>query len=86
MATRQQKYLVGVQSVTKTNNFPIDMLRYDRATPHSELDVIKIGESIGVHTLASHPETIFVQMHKKPSEARWLSFGWRVISVKLEPY
>jgi hypothetical protein len=59
--------------------FPLDMLRYDRCWPAPSQDVALIIEppkgfkpySVELHSTINH----------FPTEARWNSFGWRVIEV-----
>lgn len=65
--------------------FPVDMLRYDGLSPHSEPDSYRITEMIqGV----SEP-TVIKLIHVgysnwKPTRFRWESFGWKVISHNKE--
>jgi hypothetical protein len=51
--------------------FPIDMLRYDRAYPASEKDSGIINET-GVRTVQ-------VIMDHEPTIQRWASFCWKVL-------
>ena len=55
--------------------FPLDMLRYDRCWPAHELDSNLIGSV--VH--AQLKRVVGLVGLKLPTEARWASFGWRVI-------
>lgn len=57
--------------------FPIDMLRYDAAFPKTELDSSVITSTFRrgggtIVNLCSHT--------KLPTDGRWESFGWKVIS------
>lgn len=81
MPTRIQ-YIVTVES---ENDFPIDMLRYDLATPYSEQDSGKIQSSFRPKrraTTNNATQTITVTMPREPTVGRWASFGWRVRYVE----
>lgn len=75
------KLFLYVITVEGESAFPIDMLRYDRCTPHTEQDSASIG---------CHPdgETVRVDVaHQSrgpwsPTVARWESFGWRVRELR----
>lgn len=60
------------------SDFPIDMLRYDRAIPASEADSHLITET-GNRSRVIHLVR-FVQpgMQENPTIDRWKSFGWVV--------
>lgn len=64
--------------VRGTSAFPIDMLRYDRLSPETEADSLKIENSIidmqgcDVRLVREAPE------RWKPAGGRWKSFGYRV--------
>lgn len=75
-------------TVTGTGEFPIDMMRYDRATPLSQLDAS--------HTISSftnpEDEAYSVRLIRftegkgrnhadNPTVDRWQSFGWQVSDV-----
>lgn len=65
------------------SNFPIDMLRYDRATPHTERDAHQIVPATGCHsggTISGYD--IELQSHQPPSRGRWRSFGWEVVQTQ----
>jgi hypothetical protein len=70
--------------------FPIDMLRYDSCWPMRQEDVANITHSLDVRTRSDQGTTMTLVSYSdtkhsaKPTEARWLSFGWRVGEVKLE--
>jgi hypothetical protein len=68
MARSRRYYVVMVEG---SGQFPIDMLRYDRATPHQQSDASAIMED-GKRRLE-------VRMDDKPTVGRWESFGWRVL-------
>jgi hypothetical protein len=59
--------------------FPLDMLRYDRATPATETDSHIILQQ--VITSAQANVTIALLGPKPPTEPRWSSYGWRVTEV-----
>ncbi|AZS12595.1 hypothetical protein HWB99_gp059 [Mycobacterium phage DrLupo] len=72
-----------VFNVHGRSNFPIDMLRYDRATPHSERDSKQIVPATGCHsggTIAGYD--IELQSNREPTIGRWRSFGWEVTDVQ----
>jgi len=66
-------------------DFPIDMLRYDSAWPAREDQVSRIQE---VPLEKKYGQTRVVDLHRfsfngeGPHEARWESFGWRVIEIR----
>ena len=68
--------------VTGRFSFPVDMLRYDGAYPHSTEDGVKLSEAIQLRQ--REPVTIelsaahFVKSWE-PTVARWKSFGWDVL-------
>jgi hypothetical protein len=73
-------------------DFPIDMLRYDRATPKSEGDSHEISNSLTHHFyrgVDGKDQTSFFMVtlisEKPPTERRWASFGWTVLSEKNDP-
>jgi hypothetical protein len=62
-------------------SFPIDMLRYDCAFPAGEsVSHIMTSSRFGSHEDVHDVELIGV---RRPTDARWSSFGWTV--VKVEP-
>ena len=72
-----------VFNVHGRNHFPIDMLRYDRATPHRESDSKQITPATGCHsggTIAGYD--IELQSNHEPTLGRWRSFGWEVTDVQ----
>lgn len=70
-------YVVTVQG---GYGFPIDMLRYDLAWPHTEEDSGKIAATYGPKSRTG-PREIQVIMHREPTIGRWASFGWTVTQV-----
>lgn len=69
------------------HTFPLDMLRYDSATPHSSEDSSIIAESFRPRPLRelNTPFRVELNMHTKtkPTIGRWKSFGWTVITLVL---
>lgn len=65
--------------------FPVDMLRYDRSWPHRQADVglIDIPEAGRVHHGMRQVDLCMCGQTSKdgPTEARWQSFGWRVVRI-----
>ena len=64
--------------------FPLDMLRYDSATPRSSEDVDIIRKSLEIGMEGS-PYRVELLMHTrtKPTVDRWKSFRWAVITLVL---
>lgn len=56
--------------------FPLDMLRYDNCWPKAETDSAILERSH--RERGNHHYVIRVSGLRKPTEARWLSFGWKV--------
>lgn len=68
-------------TVTGRGGFPVDMLRYDRATPRREEDSSLITSTLQ-HTHSRPPNGPEIQLCsriKPPTEGRWVSFGWGVL-------
>jgi hypothetical protein len=81
--TVMAKQYLYVFIVHGRQRFPVDMLRYDRATPHREQDSHQIIPATGCHsggTIAGYD--IELQSHRPPTEARWRSFGWEVTETQ----
>jgi hypothetical protein len=58
--------------------FPIDMLRYDQCWPRREIDsgtIRRTNETRKVELMCINTTG------RKPTEARWKSFGWTVTTV-----
>lgn len=64
--------------VTGHGEFPVDMLRYDQAYPHSSQDAMAMG--INTSDLGEILETRTIRMvslnSAGPTVDRWRSFGW----------
>ena len=65
-------------TVEGSNLFPVDMLRYDLCRPATEHDSNMIELTFRVNT--SSPYRITLKGLKTPTDARWSSFGWKVVS------
>lgn len=83
MATFVQTFTVTPKYAT---TFPIDMLRYDTCYPHSMEDVNRISSAMRrVPNIGEESVTlrrIVDTKTRKPTNDRWLSFGWEVIKVE----
>lgn len=69
-------------TVQSYDEFPLDMLRYDRCWPKRESeDVISIKRSMDVRWRRLHngPFQVTLVGYKQPTAARWQSFGWIVV-------
>lgn len=71
-------------TVCGSTTFPVDMLRYDRCVPATETDAAIIERTI-VH--ADVTAMIVLNMYSVkprmwPTDGRWLTFGWRIVSVE----
>jgi hypothetical protein len=89
--SKMKRLVVVVKGVGR---FPMDMARYDRLVPESSEDAHAIEESLGggwaggkmnpreislvgwIHGSDGGPSSV--------TKDRWESFGWKVVSVKLE--
>lgn len=70
------KQKLYVFTVKGRNNFPYDMLRYDRCYPKSE------SESVLLSDMIDRDRTITLMSSvKPPTNDRWKSFGWQVIEM-----
>lgn len=81
---RAYKYIVTLWGSTP---FPIDMLRYDRCTPHRETDSQIIAASIAQDTeINAAVEVVKFTKDPKwePTRGRWESRLWRVMDVVRE--
>ncbi|MEK6878462.1 MAG: hypothetical protein AABY22_02585, partial [Nanoarchaeota archaeon] len=79
---RMQLFTVESQ---KGYSFPLDMLRYDECFPYNQEDVDKIHKTNNPEGFIC-PNRIKLKGYvrnksDKPTEDRWLSFGWKVIEV-----
>ena len=59
-----------------SGEFPVDMLRYDRCWPAEEAGSYELARDA-----AAPRRMVLLHSHQQPTEARWLSFGWRVVGV-----
>lgn len=59
--------------------FPFDMLRYDQCWPKSETTDSAAIERTTRHVYSGDEKVTLVGLGK-PTEGRWNSFGWRVVS------
>jgi len=71
-------------TVTFTH-FPVDMCRYDRCYPHSDLDAKNIGRMVyqdggSLRPIAKPVRLLQYGENSRPSwnHDRWLSFGWEI--------
>lgn len=71
---------IWTYTVAGQGPFPIDMLRHDRSHPKRETDSGAIERSFQPRNRHTHDVTLVGP--KKPTEARWASFGWSVESVE----
>jgi hypothetical protein len=65
--------------VIGAGQFPVDMLRYDSAFPANSNAVTAISRAICQATFADPKIEVRLGSHKRPTIARWRSFGWRVL-------
>jgi hypothetical protein len=57
--------------------FPLDMLRYDASWPLDSDAIARMTE----HQSELYTVRLRTALNRRPTEGRWLSFGWRVIEV-----
>jgi len=71
--------------------FPIDMLRYDSCYPENEMESVSrinetLSEFIKAKDFTAKPIALIHLSHGnknwQPTEARWNSFGYKVIEIK----
>lgn len=71
-------------SVTGSNPFPIDMLRYDGCYPLSEGDANLIRSSLE-EGLTKRTTIVLLKpngyQHWTPNYKRWKSYGWEVVET-----
>jgi len=66
--------------------FPVDMLRYDACWPKTEAeDVPAIADSLNP-LVKTQTYTIRMVGCLPPTEGRWASFGWKVLSGSISRY
>lgn len=71
------------------SSFPIDMLRYDRASPATEIDSNKITDTFWYMKAtggdsgrpAATPIELIATANGCPNAERWTSFGWHVTHI-----
>lgn len=81
---------IFVAKVTFKGEFPLDMLRYDRASPSTSEDVLKIRHSFDFDTRSREPVEVevvkYAERNVKKAGAftvrRWESFGAKVEDVR----
>lgn len=66
-----------VFAVEGRGDFPLDMLRYDRCWPRYEAEIYKFTRTD--FSGRAPVRNINLEGLKRPTEARWESFGWRVV-------
>lgn len=69
-------------SVRGAGAFPVDMLRYDRATPTTERDSVEISHSLDRMHPRDTARTVTVTSERPLTAGRWESFGWAVVDTK----
>jgi len=72
MGKRRQ---VAHYTVEGSGEFPIDMLRYDCSSPDREADSRAIMQE------GKRRVNLVTYVEFGPTDERWLSFNWRVVSV-----
>jgi hypothetical protein len=80
--------------VTGSGHFPIDMLRYDRAIPATEIDANRIhnqiaeignlGGEVSINVIRYTEGKSTNSFGDMPTIRRWESFGWRVSDISFE--
>ena len=75
-------------TVTGLGPVPVDMMRYDRATPVTQEDASKAGEPLNFTLPPTHSIRMIRFTEGKgrnyadnPTVRRWNSFGWQVSDV-----
>jgi len=68
--------------VTGQTRFPVDMLRYDRATPYSESDSNKLEAMTSQYSYKHDAFEIEMLSNVQPTVGRWASFGWKVKNIR----
>lgn len=85
MRTKPEKLYVTYLTVSGHGDFPIDMLRYDRCVPRTQIDVENIQRRTVMLDGKRVDEPRLVNLVRycvsdTPAEAgRWQSFGWKVV-------
>lgn len=82
MATKQKFNVVFFTVRSKgTEEFPLDMLRYDSCAPATGSDVTMMGCTELSRKLVKLRRFYPVGGKREPNGGRWLSFGWVVEDV-----
>ena len=71
-------------TVEGTTDFPVDMLRYDAAWPTQECGNTTCYNILTPEPLEKklEPRQVSLASRKKPTDARWNSFSWRVLDLR----
>jgi hypothetical protein len=81
MARKQQAFYRTVFTVEGAGKFPMDMLRYEAASPLREGDSNAMerreSRTISLYKFSADPKV-------RPNESRWASFGWTVKEASSE--
>ena len=64
-------------TVEGMGDFPLDMLRYERATFATEKDAGLAGTRTDRRKIRL--KRFFRQWGSEPTHQRWLSFGWKIV-------
>jgi hypothetical protein len=78
MVAKSETKLILVEG---DSSFPIDMLRYDRATPATERDSKEIERSF---RRGERTPFKLILMAQKVTYDRWFSFGWEAKAITQE--
>jgi hypothetical protein len=82
------KYIISFTVISKKpfNDFPIDMLRYDRCFPATDEDALNISTRILIDGEEKEPVRVKLLKYAETKEtgfqishSRWESFGWTVV-------
>ena len=91
--TSKHDMIEAVVTVRGHGRFPLDMLRYDRLTPATEVHSGRIEATmdrssnptlrdIEIKLLRRHKRDEWPSTTWQPTVGRWNSFGWGVMSVE----
>jgi hypothetical protein len=61
------------------SHFPYDMLRYNQCWPASQEDAATIERASRPRERGPFSVTLSTHSPNAPTEARWESFGWKVV-------
>lgn len=82
------KHTMWEFAVEGKNSFPLDMLRYDSCWPNRESEIGRMGATMmpaRFRSSGDEPVVVHLQGLQEPTEGRWRSFGWEVVSAKRLP-